>query len=117
MSTSQKPSSDLSPSTYLFVKCLPKEWTHSDLHNAFLPIGSIVSAKVSLDKDHKSKGYGYINFESPLSSKKAIEEMDGLNINGVKLSVSEYKQQERKASESKFTNLYVKNFPSSVTSD
>lgn len=35
-------------------------WTHEDLYNAFSKYGTIISAKVSIDKDHNSKGYGYV---------------------------------------------------------
>ena len=45
----------------LFVKgFLRSQWLHSDLHRAFEGYGKILSAKVSLDRYHKTKGFGYI---------------------------------------------------------
>ena len=61
---------------YLFVKgFLDLGWTHADLHEAFKKYGEIESAKVSLDKDHNSKGYGYIKFQTPEQAEKAIQEV------------------------------------------
>ena len=48
-------------SCYVFVKGFLKErWIHSDLYNAFEAHGSIVSAKVSIDRHHISRGFGYV---------------------------------------------------------
>lgn len=41
-----------------------EKWTHEDLHKEFEKCGTIISAKVSIDKDHQSKGYGFIQFEN-----------------------------------------------------
>lgn len=47
------------------------KWLHSDLFNAFESYGSIVSAKVSIDKFHASKGFGYVQFENSSEAEKA----------------------------------------------
>jgi hypothetical protein len=45
----------------LFVKGFIKlNWTHQDLYNEFSQFGKVVSAKISVDKEHKSRGYGYV---------------------------------------------------------
>jgi RNA recognition motif-containing protein len=46
-----------------------------------------------MDKDHNSKRYGYINFASHISAKKALDEMDGHIFNGMNISISENNQQ------------------------
>ncbi len=57
----------------IFVKGLDLEWTESDLCEIFDQYGPIRSAKVSVNPvTHKSKGYGYVCFESPASATKAI---------------------------------------------
>lgn len=62
--------------THVFVKGFQKgDYSHQDLYNAFKDFGKILSCKVSLDKDHQSKGYGYIQFESQKSASQAIEEV------------------------------------------
>ncbi len=56
-----KSGDQLDKGTYVFVKgFLRSEWNHSDLHKVFESIGPILSAKVSIDKNHRCKGYGYI---------------------------------------------------------
>ncbi len=59
-------SSAATTSSDIFVKGFIKsQWMHSDLHRAFEKFGTILSAKVSLDRNHKTKGYGYVQFENP----------------------------------------------------
>ncbi len=59
---------------YVFVKGFMKDkWLHSDLYSAFETFGTIVSAKVSIDKFHISKGFGYVQFESAVQAEKAKE--------------------------------------------
>lgn len=48
---------------------------HSDLHRAFEGCGKILSAKVSLDRQHKCKGFGYIQFETAQQAQKAISDV------------------------------------------
>ena len=61
---------------YVFVKGFMKDkWLHSDLYNAFETYGSIVSAKVSIDKNHISKGFGYVQFEKASEAEKAKAEV------------------------------------------
>lgn len=56
----------------MFVKGFMKEkWLHSDLFAAFETQGAIVSAKVSIDKFHISKGFGYVQFERVEDAEKA----------------------------------------------
>lgn len=60
----------------IFVKgFLRSQWMHSDLHRAFEGCGKILSAKVSLDRQHKCKGFGYIQFETAQQAQKAISEV------------------------------------------
>ena len=48
----------------------------------FAKFGKILSAKVSLTADHKTKGYGYICFEKPESAAAAISAMNLKVIDG-----------------------------------
>lgn len=57
----------------LFIKGLDKEWKHNDLYDLFKDFGEILSAKVSVDADHNSRGYGYIQFSREEDALKAIQ--------------------------------------------
>ena len=96
----------------LFIKGLPKDWNHEDLCKAFEPYGTVVSAKVSIDAEHKSRGYGFVALDTAEAAQKAIEELNEKEPNH--LSVSEYvRKSDRDGSMMPHcsTNLYVKNFP------
>ena len=60
----------------LFVKNCPKEWTHEELFKHFESIGEINSAKVSIDADFKSRGFGFIEFKDAKFAVKAIQEFN-----------------------------------------
>ena len=57
----------------LFIKNLPRSWTHADLYDIAKEYGTIVSAKVFIDEHFKSRGYGRVQFTQTESAKNAIE--------------------------------------------
>lgn len=88
--------------TNLYIKGLTHTTTDKDLLNLCAPYGSIISTKAILDKDtNKCKGYGFVDFESPLSAEKAVK---ALQAQGVQAQMA--KQQEQDP-----TNLYMANLP------
>lgn len=61
----------------LYVGNLPPAFGDQDLQDLFSSYGEIKSSKVILDRDTgKSKGFGFVEFESREDAQKAIEEMD-----------------------------------------
>ena len=64
----------------LFVKGIPMLWTHEDLHKAFSSYGNITSVKVSIDGEYKSRGYGFVQFETLEAAQNAIKEMNGKEV-------------------------------------
>lgn len=48
----------------LFIKGLPKEWSHEDLWSAFEKFGKVISAKVSVDPEYNSRRYGFVELDS-----------------------------------------------------
>lgn len=122
----------------IFIKNSPKEWTHLDLYEHFSPFGEICSAKVSINANFESRGYGFVEFAKAESARKAVSEMNGKVVevsggappSGGKSSGSDDGEATRARTvlqvchyESKLqrlktgqeqncsTNLYVKNFP------
>jgi len=98
----------------LFVKSLPKEWTHEELSGAFEKFGKVMSAKVSIDPEFNSRQYGFVQLDSESAMHKAIEEMNDFEVDGSKLNVCEFVPRQDRLGTAKprcSTNLYVKNFP------
>lgn len=98
----------------LFVKGLPKSWTHEDLSKAFEECGPVSSAKVSINADFTSRCYGFLQMATEEALQKALA-MDGREIEGCKLSVNEFVTKLDRTGTTKprcSPNLYVKNFPS-----
>lgn len=66
--------------TNLYVKNLDRDITADILREKFSVFGKINSAVVMKDKDGKSKGFGFVDFESGEQAKKALEAMNGSTL-------------------------------------
>jgi len=72
----------------LFVYHLPHDLTDADLATAFNPFGSVISAKVYVDKfTGESKGFGFVSYDSVIAAEAAIEQMNGFQIGNKRLKV------------------------------
>ncbi|KAG1334119.1 polyadenylate-binding protein 7 [Cocos nucifera] len=70
--------------------------------------------------DGKSKGYGFVQFDSEECANSAIEKLNGSVIDGKKIYVGNFiKKSERVLpdSEPKYTNLYMKNLDDDITEE
>ncbi len=77
-------------SNRLFVGGL--SWNTDDqlLRSTFETIGAIGDARVITDRDSgRSRGFGFVTFESSGDAARAIEEMDGSVLDGRTLRVNE----------------------------
>merc|ERR1719171_711471 len=98
----------------IFVKNLDSNIDNKALYDTFSLFGNILSCKVACETDGKSKGYGFVHFESEDSAKQAIERVNGMQIGENTVTVEKYmKSTERDSEPKEFTNLYVKNMPRS----
>ncbi|XP_024086418.1 CUGBP Elav-like family member 1 isoform X4 [Cimex lectularius] len=72
----------------LFIYHLPQEFRDADLAATFLPFGTVVSAKVFIDRSTKlSKCFGFVSYENPISAQTAIQNMNGFQIGAKRLKV------------------------------
>lgn len=97
----------------LFIKGLDPSVDNKALHDTFSVFGQILSCKVSTNNAGKSRGYGFVHYETEEAAKEAIAKVNGMMIAGSTVFVGPFiKRDERDdvAAES-FTNLYVKNMP------
>eukprot|EP00854_Cymbomonas_tetramitiformis_P019683 gene19683-23544_t len=108
----------------IFIKNLEESIDNKALHDTFSAFGNILSCKVATDMNGaipgKSKGYGFVHFETEQSAVKAVETVNGMLLNGKKVYVGPFmKKGERPAdqNEPRFTNVFVKNFGDDVTEE
>ncbi len=72
----------------LVVKNLPKSYNAHFLEMLFEPFGELVSAKVLYDRvTREPKGMGFVEFENEADGEKAIESLNGKEVQGQELIV------------------------------
>ncbi len=80
--------------TKLFVGGLPYATTSDELREAFSKAGKVADANVVMDKmTGRSRGFGFVEMGSEEDAKKALETLNGSEIDGRKIFVSEAKPQ------------------------
>jgi len=73
----------------LFVGNLPWSVDDAALQGMFEEYGEIASARVMTERDTgRSRGFGFVEFANAESAQKAIEAMDGNEIEGRALTVN-----------------------------
>jgi RNA recognition motif-containing protein len=74
----------------LFVGGLSWGTTDEGLHGAFERFGEIVEAKVITDRETgRSRGFGFVTFANDESATSAINEMNGVDLDGRTIKVNE----------------------------
>ena len=108
------------------------------LHDTFAAFGNVLSCKVATDEQGRSRGYGYVHYETAEAADIAIKAVNGMLLNDKKVYVGHHisrkvgldymgctsshmfiKERQSKLEEmrSQFTNLYVKNIDPEVTEE
>ncbi|KAK6152347.1 hypothetical protein DH2020_014982 [Rehmannia glutinosa] len=104
----------------VFVKNLSDSIDCAKLQEMFQEFGDILSCKVVTSDDGKSKGYGFVQFESESSAKAAIEKLNGSTSGGKQMFVGKFVKKSDRAvpsHEAKYANLYVKNLDTSFSEE
>ncbi len=84
-------------SNKLYVGGLPYSVTEGRLEEIFSEHGSVQSARVISDKfTGQSRGFGFVEMASDEEAKKAIEALNGKELDGRTLVVNEARPQERR---------------------
>lgn len=77
----------------LFVGNVSYQTLESELETEFANFGVVKSVKIITDRESgRSKGFGFVEMESEDDAKAAIENLDGKNIGGRPLRVSEARE-------------------------
>ncbi|SRR6266702_3461273 len=82
--------------TKLFVS-LAYSVTDDELKTLFTEAGTVESARVIMDRETgRSKGFGFVEMSSEAEAKAAIDKLNGRELNGRTVSVSEARPQENR---------------------
>ncbi|XP_033013487.1 polyadenylate-binding protein 4 isoform X2 [Lacerta agilis] len=115
--------------TNVYIKNFGDDMDDERLKELFSKYGKTLSVKVMKDPTGKSKGFGFVSFEKHEEANKAVEEMNGKDINGKMVFVGRaQKKMERQAElKRKFeqlkqerisryqgVNLYIKNLDDTI---
>jgi len=115
--------------TNIYIKHLDKSVDNDKFREMFEKFGKITSAMVMSDDKGESKGFGFINFEENDEAQRAINEMNGKEIEGKQLFVGRAQKKSEREKELKDmflriqqermnkyqgVNLYVKNLDDTI---
>ncbi|CEP23444.1 PAB1 [Cyberlindnera jadinii] len=122
MLSQRDPSLRRSGAGNIFIKNLDAAIDNKALHDTFSTFGRILSCKVATDLDGKSKGFGFVHYETAEAAEAAIEAVNGMDLNGQIVYVAKHLSREERESkanaiEETFTNVYVKNIDLEATAE
>jgi polyadenylate-binding protein len=103
----------------IFIKNLDEQIDNKALHDTFAAFGNVLSCKVATDERGRSKGYGFVHYDTAEAADSAIKAVNGMLLNDRKVYVGHHiskKERQAKFDEQKkqFTNVYVKNLDPEV---
>lgn len=79
----------------IYVGNLAFSVNDEELQQAFSSFGNVISARIVIDKmSGRSKGFGFVEIEEDAGADEAINKMNGQEIGGRPVRVSEAKPQE-----------------------
>lgn len=77
----------------LFVGGLSWDTTEDGLRTAFETYGELSEVKIITDRDTgRSRGFGFISFQEDSDAMAAIDEMDGKEVDGRRITVNEARE-------------------------
>jgi RNA recognition motif-containing protein len=81
--------------TKLFIGSLAWATNDDSLKDFFAQVGTVVSASVIMDREtNRSKGFGFVEMSSEEEAKKAVEELNGKDLDGRAIVVNEARPRE-----------------------
>lgn len=106
----------------IFIKSLHAEIDNKALFDTFSAFGNILSCKVVVDHDGKSRGYGFVHYETQSAAELAIAKVNGMLLNDTQVYVGLFKSKKERMEDrdryvAQYKNLYIKNLPSTFTEE
>jgi cold-inducible RNA-binding protein len=82
----------------LFVGNLPFNATENDLHTTFAVHGTVVEAKLMMDRESgRPRGFAFVTMSKPEEAQSAIGALNGRNVDGRALTVNVAKPREERS--------------------
>ncbi len=82
----------------LYVGNLPYNVTDEDLQDLFSQAGDIKDVTVIKERDtHRSRGFGFVEFNNQADAEKAIQMFDGYDMDGRRLTVNMAQEREERS--------------------
>ncbi|KAK0152545.1 Embryonic polyadenylate-binding protein [Merluccius polli] len=118
--------------TNVYIKNFGEEYTDEKLKELFTKFGKTLSVRVMKDERGRSRGFGFVNYGNHLDAQKAVEEMNGEDLNGKVLYVGRAQKRTERQGELKRkfdqikrdriqryqgVNLYVKNLDDTINDE
>lgn len=89
----------------LFIGNLPFSYSENDLKDLFSKYASLVSCKLIMNRETgRSKGFGFIEVSSNDEGNQAIKDLNGKDLDGRAIIVSEARPQTDRPERSKFSS-------------
>merc|ERR1719352_675379 len=106
----------------IFIKNLDKTIDNKMLYDTFCTFGNILSCKIAYDDQGRSKGYGFVHYETEEAAETAIEKVNAKMLKDKIVYVGKFKRKvdregEPGMGERKFANVFVKNLDEAVTEE
>jgi len=88
----------------IYVSNISFHTSEDDLKNLFSKFGAVTSAKIIMDREtNESRGFGFVEMQSAEEGNKAIEGLQGKEIEGRALSVSVARERENGGGRNSFS--------------
>ncbi|XP_044067795.1 polyadenylate-binding protein 1-like isoform X2 [Siniperca chuatsi] len=115
--------------TNVYIKNFSEDYTDEKLKEVFSAFGRTLSVRVMKDERGRSRGFGFVNYANHEDAQKAVDEMNGKDINGKIIYVGRAQKRLERQGELKRkfdqikqdriqryqgVNLYVKNLDDSI---
>ncbi|HLP41904.1 MAG TPA: RNA-binding protein, partial [Fibrobacteria bacterium] len=79
----------------IYVSNIPYTTTEDDLREAFASFGGVQSARIIKDKQTgKSRGFGFVEMSNDVEAQKALDGMNGAELQGRKINAREARPRE-----------------------
>jgi RNA recognition motif-containing protein len=87
----------------LYVGNLSFDTDEQSLRRLFADYGTVTSARIITDRDTgRSRGFGFVELEDDSAARKAIEELNGADLDGRTLTINEARPREPRQQRSRW---------------